>query len=132
MRIVPVRRRGAPALLTALLALGLAAPASAGAAPFSVAVLDHVRITGDPAGPNFQNAVGDVSFTGGPFASAVLVVELESDCFPFTKWLTNPPPAPGQFPPGGIGNMSDLDRRSPRAWVPSPRHNIRTRTLAAP
>lgn len=71
----------------------------AGPQPYELTVLDGVRITSNSAGPNFQNAKGDLpALHGGPFASVKLHVELATTCFPFDNWKTDKPPA-GQYWP---------------------------------
>src|SRR6266566_9355058 len=63
----------------------------------TMSVLEGARI-GSRNGtgwPNVGSASGDVTFAGGPFAQAMLVVDLDTTCFPFEKWSANPPP-PGQ------------------------------------
>src|SRR4051812_30595278 len=68
-------------------------------APYDVTVIADARITSNSAGPNFQNAVGDLApLKDGPFEKVTLHVELTSTCFPFDKWKTNKPPA-GQYWP---------------------------------
>ncbi len=68
------------------------------AAPYSVPAFDAVRIGSDPNGPNFQRATASIDFGAGPFASAKLVVELDTTCYPFDGWQNNPPPAGHNWP----------------------------------
>jgi hypothetical protein len=67
------------------------------AAPYQLTVLDNARIGSDSAAANFQRADGPVEFTT-TYAEAKLIVDLESTCFPFEKWQTNPPPAGHNWP----------------------------------
>jgi hypothetical protein len=83
------------------------APAAADAAPdlpvypppFTITAFDHARI-GSPGGswPNVGKMYADVDWMQGPFASVALIVDLESACFPFSKWTTDPPPAGQSWP----------------------------------
>ncbi|MDC0670033.1 peptide-N-glycosidase F-related protein [Nannocystis radixulma] len=65
--------------------------------PFSITVLDKAWISGMD-GWNTQHQ--DVAYDLGPasFAKVTLVVDLESDCYPWEKWQENPPPQ-GQYWP---------------------------------
>ncbi len=70
------------------------------AAPYSVTVFDSIRISGlDGFNAVFRTADGDVSFPGGPFAKATLVVELTTSCYPFELWAEDPPPEGHNWPP---------------------------------
>lgn len=66
--------------------------------PFTLEVLDGVRINSHDDQENFQEASADVDFGEGPFASAKLVVDLSSTCFPFEQWEDNPPPEGENWP----------------------------------
>jgi hypothetical protein len=59
--------------------------------PFSITVLDRAWISGAD-GWNTQHQ--DVAYDLGPagFAKVTLVVDLESDCYPWEKWQESPPP----------------------------------------
>lgn len=63
--------------------------------PVSTVVLDNARITSDPRSPSYQRVSGDVVLDAPRHANVTLVVDLESTCFPFSKWELDPPP-PGQ------------------------------------
>lgn len=65
--------------------------------PFSVTVLDRAWLSGKD-GWNTQHQ--DVAYDLGPgsFARVTLVVDLESDCYPWDKWQQNPPPAGQNWP----------------------------------
>lgn len=67
-------------------------------APRTITALDDVRITSDAAAPTFQKADANIDWQSGPFASARLVVDLTSTCFPFEKWKANPPPDGENWP----------------------------------
>lgn len=62
--------------------------------PFSIQVLDNAWISGMD-GWNTQHR--DVAFDLGaaPFSKVTLVVDLDTDCYPWDKWQESPPP-PGQ------------------------------------
>ena len=66
--------------------------------PYTIPAFDDTRITSDGNQPNFHNVFADVDFKDGPFASAKLVVDLTSTCYPFDKWLDNPPPQGQNWP----------------------------------
>lgn len=85
-------------------------PGTDGAAPSSTAEagppagqttvatpIERAHIGSDSAKPDFQNAHGKVNL-GGTFARVLLVVDLESPCFPFDKWKDDPPPAGQNWP----------------------------------
>jgi hypothetical protein len=72
--------------------------ASEPAAPYTQTLLDHVHIGSDSSKPDFQKATALVSLTGAPFAKVHLVVDLESPCFPWSNWTTDPPPAGQGWP----------------------------------
>lgn len=59
--------------------------------------LDRAHIGSDSAKPDFQKAKGTVDLSG-TFEKVVLVVDLESPCFPFDKWKDDPPPAGHNWP----------------------------------
>lgn len=65
--------------------------------PFSITVLDSAWITGTD-GWNTQHQ--DVAYDLGPasFAKVTLVVDLESDCYPWEKWQESPPPQGQSWP----------------------------------
>jgi len=65
---------------------------------YTIVAFDDTRITSDGSQPNFQTVFADVDFKDGPFASAKLVVDLASTCYPFDNWLDNPPPSGQNWP----------------------------------
>jgi hypothetical protein len=68
--------------------------------PFSIAALAQARI-GSPGGtgwPNVGKAYGDVDWQAGPFAAVRLVIDLDTTCYPFDKWATDPPPLRQNWP----------------------------------
>ncbi len=114
-------RRFAPWLFAIAVGLGSScggddagSPAAAGAAgtttdagveadaapppPYQVPAFDKVRINSDSAKPNFQHASAPVDFGSGPFEKVTLVVDLDTTCYPFDKWQSNPPPPGHNWP----------------------------------
>lgn len=82
-------------------------PPDTGIAPaFSVNVFDNARIGSKPDQPNFHVVTGTIAFGEGPFASVIMTVGLDTTCFPFSKWQSNPPP-PGENWPA---NCDAFDR----------------------
>jgi hypothetical protein len=73
-------------------------PSTVVADPYTLGVFDNTHITSNSAGPNYQHALGDLDFHDGPFASAKLIVDLKSPCYPFTNWKTMPAPAGQSWP----------------------------------
>jgi hypothetical protein len=63
--------------------------------PYTVTAFDRTKISSLAQDENFQYARTSIDFGPGPFESATLVVELESPCYPFSKWRE-----PGAIPPG--------------------------------
>jgi hypothetical protein len=61
-------------------------------------VFARARITSRGGEPNFQAVEAEVDWGQGPFARVVLVVDLDTTCFPFERWQENPPPAGQNFP----------------------------------
>lgn len=99
---------GAHAHALLLLALGAAGacsappttpPPPAPRPPFTVAAYDDVRIDSDFDSANFQRAVTTIDVGDGPFDAVTLVVDLDTTCFPFSKWADDPPPPGESFPP---------------------------------
>jgi hypothetical protein len=45
-----------------------------------------------------QTATANLTFHDGPFSSVKLVIDLESPCFPWSKWTSNPPPSGQNYP----------------------------------
>lgn len=69
------------------------------APPYSVTALDRARITSISSDPNFQKVRGDITLQPGTNARVMLVVDLDTTCFPFAKWADDPPPAGQNWPP---------------------------------
>jgi hypothetical protein len=65
------------------------------AAPYAITVFDRAWLSSVDAS---QSADADIDLVDGPFSSVTLVVELESPCFPFSKWEDEPPPAGQNWP----------------------------------
>ncbi|MBS2018185.1 MAG: hypothetical protein JST00_35265 [Deltaproteobacteria bacterium] len=66
--------------------------------PYSVVALDRARISSREGEPNFQKARGSVTLQPGPYARVVLIVDLDTTCFPFARWKDDPPPAGHNWP----------------------------------
>lgn len=65
--------------------------------PFTLTLLDDAWISGLQG---WDSQHQDVPYDVGPgtFSKVTLVVDLESDCFPWEKWQTNPPPQDQNWP----------------------------------
>ncbi len=68
-------------------------------APRTLTLWDSARITSDGSQPNFQNVVATADWGTGPFERVTLVMELDSTCFPFSRWLDDRPPTGQNWPP---------------------------------
>lgn len=66
--------------------------------PYSVPAFDAIRISSHAEDENFHQATALVDFGEPPFASATLVIDLHSTCFPFESWQNNPPPEGHNWP----------------------------------
>jgi len=66
-------------------------------APYTLTPMKRVRIN-STGSVNVRKATADLAFDKGPYAKVVMSVELESSCYPFTKWQSNPPPAGHNWP----------------------------------
>jgi hypothetical protein len=72
-------------------------PGDTGPALRTTVLLDRARIGSNGAEANFQHA--DSTFTKGAAAAQVrLVMDLDTSCYPFEKWATNPPPQGQNYP----------------------------------
>jgi len=58
--------------------------------PYMLQAFDAVRIHSHSDEPDFQKATAMVDFHDGPFASATLIVDLASTCYPFQNWTAPP------------------------------------------
>jgi hypothetical protein len=58
--------------------------------PYTLQAFDAVRIHSHSDEPDFQKATAMVDFHDGPFASATLIVDLASTCYPFQNWTAPP------------------------------------------
>jgi len=67
------------------------------AAPYTATPMDRVRIN-STGSVNVRKADAEVTFDKGPYSKVIMSVELESSCYPFDKWKTNPPPAGHNWP----------------------------------
>src|SRR5438876_492457 len=68
------------------------------AAPYDLVPFDHARIGSQGGQPNFQQVNAPIDLGPGPFASVTLIADLDSTCYPFTKWAADPPPAGQNWP----------------------------------
>jgi Peptide-N-glycosidase F, C terminal len=59
--------------------------------PYTLQAFDNLRISSHSDEPNFQKATAAVDLRDGPFASATLVVDLATTCYPFENWTAPPP-----------------------------------------
>ena len=68
--------------------------------PFTIVALDRARVGSENSTgwPHVGKARADVDWMQGPFADVRLVVDVESTCFPFSKWSSNPPPSGENWP----------------------------------
>ena len=66
--------------------------------PYEQVVLDRAHIGSDSSQPDFQLASADVAPADAPFAKVTLVLDLESPCYPFSKWHDDPPPSGQNWP----------------------------------
>jgi hypothetical protein len=66
--------------------------------PFSIPLFDYERISSNGDDPNFHDIKTSIALLGGPYASATLVIDLDTTCYPFEKWQDNPPPAGQNWP----------------------------------
>jgi hypothetical protein len=72
-------------------------PSDTGSDGTVVTLFDQVRITSAQDQPNFQNVRTSLHLDG-PATAVRLVLDLDTTCFPFTKWATNPPPPNQNYP----------------------------------
>lgn len=69
------------------------------ASPYIARFFTEARITSKQGEPNFQKlTVALPQLPDGPFRNVTLVADLDSTCFPFTKWALNPPPSGQNWP----------------------------------
>lgn len=68
------------------------------AEPQTLRVLDAATISSNPDDENFQQVSGQVDFGEVPVSSAVLRIELDSPCFPFSRWLEQGVPEGQRWP----------------------------------
>lgn len=66
--------------------------------PSRTVLLDSVVISSDADALHFQSATADVDFGEASVASAKLLVELTSPCFPFSKWAEQGVPDGQRWP----------------------------------
>jgi hypothetical protein len=73
---------------------------SADASGSGTVLFDRARI-GSRNGtgwPNVGRASTDIVFADGPYAKVTVVVDLDTTCYPFEKWTSDPPPAGQNWP----------------------------------
>jgi hypothetical protein len=61
-------------------------------------LFDAVRLSSIAEDEHFQSAEADFDFGAGPFAKVTFIVDLDTTCFPFSKWQTNQPPTGHNYP----------------------------------
>jgi hypothetical protein len=68
--------------------------------PFTIDALVQARIGSENSTgwPNVGKVYADVDWQQGPFAAVKLVIDLDTTCYPFDKWATNPPPPAQNVP----------------------------------
>lgn len=65
--------------------------------PHKILVFNKVRIN-SRGKINVRKAFSNVDFGTGPFKKVTLIVDLDTTCFPFSKWQSNPPPMGQNWP----------------------------------
>lgn len=70
------------------------------ASPFTIQALKQEGIGSENSTgwPHVGTVSVDIDWKQGPFTSALLVIDLESACFPFEKWTADPPPTGQNWP----------------------------------
>ena len=94
----------AVSLLAAACSSSSASPAEGAAAPtyaepFTISALESERL--GSYNSNFEHKgqlFADVDWKAAPVASVLLTVDLESPCYPFTKWKADAPPSGQNWP----------------------------------
>ncbi len=66
--------------------------------PYSFTAWQSAHIGSDSSKADFHMVTADVDFGSRSFAGVKLVVDLESPCFPFSKWSADPPPSGQNWP----------------------------------
>jgi hypothetical protein len=74
-------------------------PTEPGGAMRSVKLFDKIRISSHSEEPPFQKATAPLDFGAGPFDKVTFIADLDTTCYPFTKWADDKPPAGQNFPP---------------------------------
>jgi|GEM_PF-731130 len=67
------------------------------AAPYKITPFDRTRIN-SRGKVNVRTINTALAFKDGPFAKVKMIVNLESSCYPFSKWASNRPPAGQNWP----------------------------------
>jgi hypothetical protein len=65
----------------------------------TLALFDAVRLSSDQGDAHFQKAQTELDFGAGPFAKVTLFVDLDTTCFPFSRWSSEDIPEGQNFPP---------------------------------
>jgi hypothetical protein len=68
------------------------------APPYTIPAFDRIRIGSHSTDEHFQSARTAIDFAGAPFAQVRMHVALDTTCFPFELWQTDPPPQGHNFP----------------------------------
>jgi hypothetical protein len=66
--------------------------------PYTVPLFERARINSKSEKENFQNAYARLSLREETVSSAVLVIDLDTTCYPFESWADNPPPEGENWP----------------------------------
>lgn len=72
--------------------------------PYKITVFDNIRINSreEYEGKKYEHvrsATTEFELKDGPFAKVELIVSLDTTCFPFEKWNSDPRPAGHRWPP---------------------------------
>jgi len=67
------------------------------AGPYTLALFDRVRIN-SRGSIHLRKADTTLTLDRGPYKKVTLQVALESSCYPFSKWKSNPPPTGQNWP----------------------------------
>jgi hypothetical protein len=66
--------------------------------PYTLRPFTAAEVTSDARSPSFQRIRAGIDLHDPPFASATLVLDLGTACYPFDRWSQDPPPAGQNWP----------------------------------